>query len=92
MDEFHIVTINHHIAFLVQIRRIPNTETMFVSGRPEQVLRRVLVLVDLDERLRNCVDGDSLWICEHVLLPSSYVLQYCSILYRVTANEARMLI
>lgn len=89
-DEFDIVPINRHIALLIEVRTIPNPQTILVRSRPKKVLRGVLILVDTNEVLCDRVDGDSLWICEHGLLPFWFLAVVTRHYRLVTANEPRM--
>lgn len=68
MHQLDVVTVPKDLLTLVDVRSIPDVEPEFLSGSPEQVLRRVLIMTDPHEGFSRTIDGDNSWICEHVLL------------------------
>jgi hypothetical protein len=88
MDELDVVTVDRHATLLVHIRGIPDVQTKFIGRRPEKIRRTVSILVNPNEGFRHRIDGKGLWICEHSIVPSCFIVNNGAYYDLVIANEA----
>jgi len=92
MDKFNVMSINNDRTLLIGIRAIADIQPKFFSRSPEQILGRVLVLVNSNEVFRDCIDGYDRRICEHGITPYTLtsLLMKGQYYVLIIANEASM--
>lgn len=69
LRELDIVAVDDLATRLVSVVRVPDLESKLIEGATEEIFRTVSILVDPIQDLRDCVDGDSDGISEHVAIP-----------------------